>query len=121
MSHNAPLPVVVLAPSPTLHTPPQVLPVNDTCVYGTWWDSYPYSSLSVHALHPQYLALRACLDDLPEGALPPTLAVEVEAARVRRQWRPYVCGCVMYVCYFLCELCGVGARVLVAHLHTPCD
>lgn len=31
----------------------QVLPVNDTCVYGTWYDSYPYSTLSVHALHPQ--------------------------------------------------------------------
>ena len=28
----------------------QILPVNDTGVYGTWWDSYPYSSLSVHAI-----------------------------------------------------------------------
>lgn len=45
----------------------QVLPVNDTCVYGNWWDSYPYSTLSVHALHPQYLALRALLD--PEALL----------------------------------------------------
>ena len=30
-----------------------MLPVNDTSVNGTWWDSYPYSSLSVFALHPQ--------------------------------------------------------------------
>ena len=33
----------------------QLLPVNDTRVHGMWWDSYPYSSLSVHALHPMYL------------------------------------------------------------------
>jgi 4-alpha-glucanotransferase len=37
-----------------------------------WWDSYPYSTVSVHALHPQYLALRACGDDgapVPAAAL----------------------------------------------------
>ena len=37
----------------------QLLPVNDTRVHGTWWDSYPYSSLSVFALHPMYLSLDA--------------------------------------------------------------
>ena len=37
----------------------QVLPVNDTCVYGTWWDSYPYSTMSVFALHPQVCELAA--------------------------------------------------------------
>ena len=37
----------------------QLLPVNDTRVHGTWWDSYPYSSLSVSALHPMYLSLDA--------------------------------------------------------------
>ena len=42
----------------------QILPVNDTGVYGTWWDSYPYSSLSVHALHPQYLSLDRMADAL---------------------------------------------------------
>ncbi|GLC39071.1 4-alpha-glucanotransferase dpe2 [Pleodorina starrii] len=58
----------------------QVLPVNDTCVYGTWWDSYPYSTLSVHALHPQYLALRELLAE--EGQqLPFDLASEVHKAR----------------------------------------
>lgn len=35
----------------------QVLPVNDTSVHLDWRDSYPYSSLSVFALHPLYLAL----------------------------------------------------------------
>ncbi|KAG2427622.1 hypothetical protein HXX76_012273 [Chlamydomonas incerta] len=58
----------------------QVLPVNDTCVYGTWYDSYPYSTLSVHALHPQYLALRDLLAE--EGQeLPHDLAAELHKAR----------------------------------------
>lgn len=60
----------------------QVLPVNDTCVYNMWWDSYPYSSVSVHALHPQYVALRATLDDLPGHQMPTDIAAEIEAARV---------------------------------------
>ena len=34
----------------------QLLPVNDTSVYNMWWDSYPYSSVSVR--HP--LALLVC-------------------------------------------------------------
>ncbi|KAF9615618.1 hypothetical protein IFM89_024714 [Coptis chinensis] len=37
----------------------QLLPVNDTSVDGMWWDSYPYSSLSVFALHPLYLRVQA--------------------------------------------------------------
>ncbi|MFC2149606.1 4-alpha-glucanotransferase [Candidatus Auribacterota bacterium] len=37
----------------------QLLPVNDTSVNMTWWDSYPYSGLSVFALHPLYLDLDA--------------------------------------------------------------
>mmetsp|Transcript_13105 Transcript_13105/g.39668 ORF Transcript_13105/g.39668 Transcript_13105/m.39668 type:complete len:1026 (-) Transcript_13105:2008-5085(-) len=44
----------------------QLLPVNDTSVNMMWWDSYPYSSLSVHALHPLYLSLHALSDDMPE-------------------------------------------------------
>jgi len=55
-----------------------VLPVNDTCVYGTWWDSYPYSCLSVCALHPMYLRLAALAEPLP-----PDLKEAVEAARRR--------------------------------------
>lgn len=35
----------------------QILPINDTSATNTWVDSYPYSSISVFALHPQYLDL----------------------------------------------------------------
>jgi hypothetical protein len=71
----------------------QVLPVNDTCVYNMWWDSYPYSSVSVHALHPQYVALCAMLDDLPGQELPADIAAEIEAARVS------VPGCGLCSCF----------------------
>lgn len=40
----------------------QILPINDTTSSHTWGDSYPYSCISVFALHPQYVEL---------GALPP--------------------------------------------------
>ena len=36
----------------------QILPVNDTTATHTWTDSYPYSCISVFALHPQYCDLR---------------------------------------------------------------
>ena len=36
----------------------QILPINDTTTTGTWTDSYPYSAISVFALHPLYLDLR---------------------------------------------------------------
>ena len=35
----------------------QVLPINDTTITHTWTDSYPYSCISVFALHPQYVDL----------------------------------------------------------------
>jgi 4-alpha-glucanotransferase len=44
----------------------QLLPVNDTSVNRMWWDSYPYSSLSVFALHPLYLRVQALSDNIPE-------------------------------------------------------
>ena len=37
----------------------QLLPINDTSTTGTWRDSYPYNSLSVFALHPMYLDIKA--------------------------------------------------------------
>jgi len=43
----------------------QILPINDTQVYKTFWDSYPYCSLSVFALHPLYLNLDRLSPDLP--------------------------------------------------------
>lgn len=39
----------------------QVLPINDTTTTHTWTDSYPYSCISIFALHPQY----ADLNQLP--------------------------------------------------------
>ncbi len=35
----------------------QILPINDTTSSRTWTDSYPYSAISVYALHPIYLRL----------------------------------------------------------------
>ena len=49
----------------------QILPINDTTSSHTWSDSYPYSCISVFALHPQYVEL---------GALP---ALKNEADRTR--------------------------------------
>lgn len=37
----------------------QLLPINDTTMFGTWRDSYPYNPNSTFALHPQYINLPA--------------------------------------------------------------
>ncbi|MDO9559710.1 MAG: 4-alpha-glucanotransferase [Syntrophales bacterium] len=52
----------------------QLLPVNDTSVCMNWSDAYPYSTLSVFALHPLYLNLQAI-----EG-LSASLIREIDAA-----------------------------------------
>ncbi|XVF07057.1 hypothetical protein REPUB_Repub06bG0104400 [Reevesia pubescens] len=44
----------------------QLLLINDTSVHRMWWDSYPYSSLSVFALHPLYLRVLALSKNMPE-------------------------------------------------------
>ena len=49
----------------------QVLPINDTTITHTWTDSYPYSCISIFAIHPQYVDLTS----LPE------IADEVEKNR----------------------------------------
>ena len=36
----------------------QILPINDTTQTKTWVDSYPYSCISIFALHPMYCDLR---------------------------------------------------------------
>ncbi|KAK3238486.1 4-alpha-glucanotransferase dpe2, partial [Cymbomonas tetramitiformis] len=56
----------------------QLLPVNDTSVHKTWWDSYPYSSLSVMALHPLYLNLQAVMPNAPHN-----VKDEIEKMRIR--------------------------------------
>jgi 4-alpha-glucanotransferase len=35
----------------------QILPMNDTTRTHTWADSYPYSAISIYALHPMYISL----------------------------------------------------------------
>ena len=55
----------------------QVLPVNDTQVYHTFWDSYPYSAISVFALHPLYLSLQA----LVKGKVPAAVSDEILEVR----------------------------------------
>jgi 4-alpha-glucanotransferase len=52
----------------------QLLPVNDTSIRMNWSDAYPYSTLSVFALHPLYLNLQA-IEGLSES-----LIREIEAA-----------------------------------------
>ena len=48
----------------------QVLPINDTTSTHTWTDSYPYSCISIFALHPQYADLRQLpqIDDKQKAA-----------------------------------------------------
>lgn len=36
----------------------QILPVNDTTASHDWTDSYPYSAISIYALHPIYLGIQ---------------------------------------------------------------
>jgi 4-alpha-glucanotransferase len=55
----------------------QLLPINDTMATMTWTDSFPYSCISVFALHPLYLNL----DDI--GGLPEGMDKEIEIHRVR--------------------------------------
>ena len=56
----------------------QLLPINDTTITHTWTDSYPYSCISVFAIHPQYADLRTLpqLDD-------EEVRTEMEAERQR--------------------------------------
>ncbi len=54
----------------------QILPINDTTSSHDWTDSYPYSAISVFALHPLYLRI----DDL-DYAMPPIFQRELNATR----------------------------------------
>lgn len=44
----------------------QILPINDTTANYSWTDSYPYASISVYALHPQYLSVEKLDYALPK-------------------------------------------------------
>lgn len=69
------IPVVDFAEKCGMHLL-QILPINDTSVYGTWWDSYPYSSISTYALHPLYLSLSALREEMPVE-----IKVEIDTAQ----------------------------------------
>ena len=56
----------------------QILPINDTTSTHTWTDSYPYSAISVSALHPLYLRI----DDL-DYPMPAAFLRELETGRTR--------------------------------------
>ncbi len=54
----------------------QILPINDTTSSHDWTDSYPYSAISVFALHPLYLRI----DDLGYE-MPASFAEEITSTR----------------------------------------
>jgi len=54
----------------------QILPVNDTTSSHDWTDSYPYSAISIFALHPLYLRIEDLSYVMPAG-----FAEELDAAR----------------------------------------
>lgn len=54
----------------------QILPINDTTSSHDWTDSYPYSAISVFALHPLYLRM----DDLGY-AMPKDFLLDLAATR----------------------------------------
>lgn len=64
----------------------QILPINDTTSAGDWTDSYPYSAISVFALHPAYLRLT----DLQLASLPKSLASEAATLRKKLNALPEV-------------------------------
>lgn len=56
----------------------QILPINDTTATHTWLDCYPYSGISVFALHPMYANLEAM------GELSSDLTKQIVAERRER-------------------------------------
>ena len=60
----------------------QLLPINDTCIEGDWRDTYPYKSISVVALHPQYCRITA-IPNLPRAILDAATAVVHAGAAAR--------------------------------------
>ncbi|MDY3851884.1 MAG: 4-alpha-glucanotransferase [Prevotella sp.] len=59
----------------------QVLPINDTTTTHTWTDSYPYSCISIFAIHPQYVDFRQlpALNDAAEKKQFEQLRAELNA------------------------------------------
>lgn len=61
----------------------QILPINDTTTTHTWTDSYPYSCISIFAIHPQYVDLTAlpALKDKDKAARYEALRKELNALK----------------------------------------
>ena len=61
----------------------QVLPINDTTSTHTWTDSYPYSAISIFALHPQFADFRQlpAIKDKKKAKEMETLRKELNALR----------------------------------------
>ena len=59
----------------------QILPINDTTTTHTWTDSYPYSCISIFAIHPQYVDLTqlSALKDKEKAAQYEALRAELNA------------------------------------------
>ena len=59
----------------------QLLPINDTTITHTWADCYPYSCISIFALHPQYADLNALpeLEDAKQRAEAEKIREELNA------------------------------------------
>lgn len=58
----------------------QTLPINDTTNFKSWKDSYPYSGISVFALHPMYLDLEQ-IGEIPDKKTFCTLRKELNAQK----------------------------------------
>ena len=77
----------------------QILPINDTTNTGTWVDSYPYSAISIYALHPMYADLRqlpALKDGKAAGKFRETQAAlnaldKIDYEAVNKAKRQYLC------------------------------
>jgi len=63
----------------------QILPINDTTSSHEWTDSYPYSAISVFALHPIYLRI----SDLPYE-MPDVFRAELLADETRLNALPHI-------------------------------
>ena len=88
----------------------QVLPVYDTTIHRNWMDSYPYNSISIYALHPQYIDLRQLPRLSDEAAM-----ARYEERRAALNALPqvdYEAVCALKNEYVHDVFCSEGSRVL---------
>ena len=61
----------------------QILPVNDTSVHRMWWDSYPYSSLSVRCTGSVVCGMRR-LNCVPSRQVPIRSMINTKGQQYRQ-------------------------------------